>query len=122
MAYFDRFDICEAYACLENDWNAGGMLHERRRAFSVGVQLHRMAFKARPNLDTTTLSPNALEIYNLAAERMMLGDGGCKPCACRDCFELAIGRGAPLCHECQDAGCDHTRECLVEHDDFDGEE
>jgi len=23
MAYFDRFDICEAYAVLEWDWNRG---------------------------------------------------------------------------------------------------
>jgi hypothetical protein len=27
MAYFDRFDICEAYAVLEWDWNMGGWLH-----------------------------------------------------------------------------------------------
>lgn len=27
-------------------------------------------------------------------------------CACRDCFEIAIGRyGKALCHECQEAGC-----------------
>ena len=26
MPYFDRFDICEAYAVLEWDWNMGGWL------------------------------------------------------------------------------------------------
>jgi len=31
VAYFDRFDICEAYAYLETDYNVGGMLQERRR-------------------------------------------------------------------------------------------
>jgi hypothetical protein len=29
MPYFDRFDICEAYAVLEWDWNMGGWLQER---------------------------------------------------------------------------------------------
>jgi hypothetical protein len=32
MAYFDRFDICEAYAVLEWDWNMGGWLQERPTA------------------------------------------------------------------------------------------
>lgn len=45
---------------------------------------------------------------------------GYKPCACRDCFETAIGdEGEPaLCHECEDAGCDcdGEHECSVEHD------
>lgn len=28
-------------------------------------------------------------------------------CACRDCFEIAIGKPTQtLCHECQDAGCE----------------
>ena len=50
MAAWDRFDICFAHQALENDWNVGGMLHERpsnrRRRESTGVQLHRMRFHA----------------------------------------------------------------------------
>lgn len=48
-AFFDRFDICQAYLALEWDFNEGGWLHERpsnqRRMESIGVQLHRMNFK-----------------------------------------------------------------------------
>lgn len=121
MAHFDRFDICEAYACLENDWNVGGVLHGRKRAYSVGVQLHRMAFQGRPSLETSNLSGNARDIYNEACERLSLGDGGYKACACPDCFEIAIGYGAPLCSSCQDAGCEGGL-CNVEPDlDGDGE-
>lgn len=32
---------------------------------------------------------------------------GYTPCACRDCFETAIGlAGVALCHDCETAGCD----------------
>lgn len=37
--------------------------------------------------------------------------GGYKPCACRDCFEIAIGYGAPLCNDCEEAGCTGEGEC-----------
>ena len=44
----DRFNICQAYAQLESDYNLGGWLRERpsnqRRNESIGVQLHRMGF------------------------------------------------------------------------------
>ena len=44
----DRFNICQAYAQLEADYNVGGWLRERpsnqRRNESIGVQLHRMGF------------------------------------------------------------------------------
>jgi len=39
---------------------------------------------------------------------------GYVPCACRDCFEVAIGApGKALCHECADATCEGgtEREC-----------
>jgi hypothetical protein len=40
------------------------------------------------------------------------------PCACRDCFEVAISDDdePALCHECELAGCDDTgeSECCVE--------
>lgn len=32
---------------------------------------------------------------------------GYVPCACRDCFEIAITSGGPaLCSDCEEAGCD----------------
>ena len=79
MAYFDRFDICEAYLVLEWDWHCGGWLHERpsnvRRGQARGyvgestdVQLARMGFRPRPNLSYDTLSENGREIYNHARE------------------------------------------------------
>jgi len=46
--------------------------------------------------------------------------GGYVPCACRDCFEIAIavedGERA-LCHECEEAGCeaDGSGECSAPH-------
>jgi hypothetical protein len=44
----DRFNICQAYAQLEADYNVGGWLRERpsnqRRMESIGVQLDRMGF------------------------------------------------------------------------------
>jgi hypothetical protein len=52
MTHFDRFDICEAYAVLEWDWNMGGWLQERptnrRRMEATSIQL------ARPRLQTTS--------------------------------------------------------------------
>ena len=85
MAYFDRFDICEAYACLEADYNVDGFVPERDddrlhrasvdktlRAESIGWQLHRMRFRARPFLCTATLTDNAREIYDAAVMRLGL--------------------------------------------------
>lgn len=44
----DRFNICQAYAQLEADYNVGGWLRERpsnqRRMESIGCQLSRMGF------------------------------------------------------------------------------
>ena len=43
-----RFSICQAYAQLESDYNAGGWLRERpsnqRRLESIGVQLSRIGY------------------------------------------------------------------------------
>lgn len=36
---------------------------------------------------------------------------GYRPCACRDCFEIAIGAEGAMCHDCQDAGCTGEGEC-----------
>ena len=63
----DRFDICEAHAVLEWDYNVSGMLQERptnqRKMESTGVQLHRMSFKARSNLTFETLSDDGKYVY-----------------------------------------------------------
>lgn len=79
MAHFDRFDICEAHAVLEWDWNLGGWLRERpsnaRRREATSVQLQRVQFKARPNLSFDTLTDNGKEIYLEAEQRM-----GLRPC------------------------------------------
>jgi hypothetical protein len=76
MPMFDRFDICEAYYCLEMDWNTSGWLPERpscrRRMESIGVQLNRLGFRPRPSLKTETLSENGREIYDAAVIRFKL--------------------------------------------------
>ena len=36
---------------------------------------------------------------------------GYVPCACRDCFETAIGTPGALCHECEATGCAPDRAC-----------
>ena len=39
-------------------------------------------------------------------------------CACRDCFEIAIGApGVAMCHGCEDAGCEAgaEQECEAPH-------
>lgn len=74
MAFFDRFDICEAYYLFELDWNKGGWLRERasnrRRHESTDVQLHRMGFKpGAACLNYDTLSENAKDIYSDLLER-----------------------------------------------------
>jgi hypothetical protein len=73
---FDRFDICEAYACLEWDYHVGGVLWERpsnrRRGESTDVQLHRMRFRPRPSLSTDTLTENGRAIYDAAVIRLGL--------------------------------------------------
>lgn len=50
---------------------------------------------------------------------------GYRSCACRDCFEIAIGEAGAVCSACEDAGClicacgpeapgpaGHDRECV----------
>jgi hypothetical protein len=68
MPYFDRFDICEAYAVIEWDYNLGGWLHERPRnrrdMAATSIQLARMRFKPSPSLCFDTLSENGKEIYH----------------------------------------------------------
>jgi len=36
-------------------------------------------------------------------------------CACRDCFDIAIGEaGVAMCHACEDEGCTLDAECQRE--------
>ena len=65
---FARFDICEAYLCLEWDYNLGGWLHERksnqRRMEATHVQLRRMGFKPGHSfMGFESLSENGKAIY-----------------------------------------------------------
>lgn len=77
MAYFDRFDICEAHLALEWDYNVGGWLQERpsnqRRREATAVQLSRMRFRpgaAFGGFDS--LTDNGKEIYAELVERFGL--------------------------------------------------
>jgi len=68
MPYFERFDICEAYKALEDDYNVSGILQERpsnqRRCMSTDFQLYRMEFKASPMFNGfDSLSENGKDIY-----------------------------------------------------------
>ena len=76
MPYFDRFDICEAHAILEWDYNLGGWLRERpsnqRRREATAIQLIRMQFKPRPDLSYETLTENGKEIYDDLVGRFKL--------------------------------------------------
>lgn len=43
-------------------------------------------------------------------------DSGYCHCACRDCFEIAIGRaGKSFCLACKAAGCEIGDDCQVDH-------
>ena len=80
MAYFDRFDICEAYLALEWDYNVGGWLRERpsnqRRRESIGVQLSRIFFHPSPLFSGyESLTENGKDIYTAAVVRWGLPRG-----------------------------------------------
>lgn len=73
MAYFNRFDICEAHAVMEWDYNVSGILQERdsnqRRNMSTWFQLQRMGFSPAYALSYDSLTENGKEIYNELEER-----------------------------------------------------
>ena len=74
MAYFDKFDICEAYLMLEHDYGMNGWLNERGfrgdgSVKQVTVQLDRMHFRASPMLTTDTLEENGRDIYDAFVTR-----------------------------------------------------
>lgn len=67
MAYFDRFDICEAYLALEMDWNRGGLIDGK----SYSSQLYNLGFKASPIFNGfESLSDNGKEIYIIKANKL----------------------------------------------------
>ena len=72
-AAFDRYDICEAYAVMEWEWNLGGWLHERktnrRRLQATSIQLSRIGFKPGTWLCWETLSENGQTIYRNLCRR-----------------------------------------------------
>lgn len=76
MAYFDRFDICEAHCVLEWDYNEGGWLHERptnrRRMEATSIQLARIKFRAAMALEFSSLTDNGKEIYSELVARYNL--------------------------------------------------
>jgi len=41
-------------------------------------------------------------------------ESGYRPCACRDCFNIAIGEGWELCWECEEAECEPFEDCQRE--------
>ena len=51
---------------------------------------------------------------------MTILTSGYRPCACRDCFEIAIGDDSDetpaMCHACEAAGCELESECCCEPD------
>jgi len=60
MAYFDRFDICEAYYVWAHDWGE----------YACITRLQRMGFHARPMLnDYTDLEDNARNLYDALTAR-----------------------------------------------------
>lgn len=74
MPYFDRFDICDAYALIEAEYHVSGVLRERasnqRRNMSTGFQLHRMEFRQSPLFrGFESLSDNGKEIYSNLVDR-----------------------------------------------------
>ena len=81
----DRFNICQAHAQLESDYNVGGWLRERpsnqRRRESIGCQLARMGFSnpygwvditAEPSGDDDPDDEEVREVYMRAALRLDL--------------------------------------------------
>jgi len=80
MPYFDRFDICEAYLALEQDYNVSGWLFERpsnrRRREATHVQLARMNFRVGCGWGGfRSLSENGKAIYRALEVRYRFVQG-----------------------------------------------
>jgi len=72
----DRFDIAEAYYCVEVDYNVSGWLQERpsnvRRMEATHIQLARIGFKPRPDLKYETLTEDGQMIYDEQVRKLKL--------------------------------------------------
>lgn len=86
MAYFDRFDICEAWDLFTALYH-GGMgceLYQKRTVLS------RIGYRARPSISVETLSDNAREMFDGLVSRYGFkpyfdateecNDGSCSTC------------------------------------------
>lgn len=79
-AYFERFDICQAYAVLEPAYSKGGWLQDRpsnrRRREACSIQLARLNFRPGAAFDYRyeDLTENGRAILHLAISRMNLPD------------------------------------------------
>jgi hypothetical protein len=102
MAEFNRFDICEAYNLYAVAYNGEAYTNE------IHVRLSRLKFRPSNEAEYLCgLTENGREIYANLVETHYRGHVGYQPCACRDCFETAIGvAGVALCLECEAAGCE----------------
>lgn len=54
---------------------------------------------------TTARTPNRGLGEAIMTKTIAPAESGYRPCACRDCFEIAIGEPGAYCHECVDSGC-----------------
>lgn len=110
----NRMSVLEGsymYAVLYNGTKYTNKMH---------VRLSALKFKPAPNLTLATLDSDGRETYAALVKANHSGDVGYVSCACRDCFETAIGvAGVDMCTECDEAGCEHNSECNVERDDSD---
>ena len=75
-AYFDRFDICEAFYCYASDWHAGQWSED----YKIFGRLHNLQFRPSPMISSDNLSENAQVIYeHLVATRQGECDDGQVP-------------------------------------------
>lgn len=68
MAYFDRFDICEAYAMYATLWAP--------EPHKINARLRRLQFRPRVTMALENLSENSKEIYGALVkkhERLYVG-------------------------------------------------
>jgi hypothetical protein len=114
MSTFDQFDICLAYYHYAIGW--GGDLRSCEYANSIARRL--AAIKYRPSRSeeyfaALLANENAREIYAAIIQREHSDRCGYNVCACRDCFNNAIGcPDVAMCHDCEDAGCEYgEHEC-----------
>lgn len=77
MPYFDRFDICDAYAAFHTGYHAGGYATGRRERHNgstnsdIHARLHRIGYRRAglPLCDVEALSENGRAIYDALVAR-----------------------------------------------------